>query len=135
MPDATPTEDAPERKSLRILYADDLPGLREVTRLALVADGHAVECVEDGFQARARLEPDLLAFDLVITDHHMPRANGVELVSWLRTVSFPGKILVVTSDLSPPIGDAYRRLHVDRIVYKPTCPSELRETVAALTPA
>ena len=126
------SDNVPPERHLRILFADDLPGLREVTRIALVSDGHAVECVADGLEAMERLSANPNGFDLLITDHHMPGKSGLELVGWLRTLPFPGKILVMTAEMSPDIGKSYRRLRVDGIVHKPVWPSELREAVAEL---
>lgn len=120
------------KKTLRILYADDLPGLRELIRLTLSHDGHAIECVADGHLAMERVGADPSAFDLVITDHHMPDWNGLELVSWLRSLPFAGKILVFTSDKNPGLDEAYHKLHVDGILHKPAPPSELRQAIAQL---
>ena len=131
-PAAAPQEYTSRRKSLRILYADDLPGLREVTCLTLSSDGHVIECVADGREAMAKLAADPAIFDVVITDHHMPGKSGLELVTWLRTLRFPGRIIVMTAELSPAMGEAYRKLCVDGIVYKPAWPSELRQMVAEL---
>jgi CheY-like chemotaxis protein len=125
-------EASPVKKCLRILYADDLPVLREITRLTLERDGHDIECVADGHLAMEKLGSDPDAFDLVITDHHMPDWNGLDLVTWLRSVPFAGKILVFTSDDSVALGEAYQRLHVDRILQKPAMPGVLRQVVAEL---
>lgn len=128
-----PAEESPApKKALRILYADDLPGLRELMRLTLSNDGHAIECVADGHKAMERVGANPGAFDLVITDHHMPDWNGLELVTWLRSVPFSGKILVFTSDKNPSLDEAYHKLHVDGILHKPAPPSELRHAVAQL---
>jgi CheY-like chemotaxis protein len=122
---------APPRKSLRILYADDVRELREVARIALTREGHTIECVADGSLARDRLARDA-AFDLLITDHHMPSMNGLELVGWVRLQAFRGKILVFCSELDPKVAGEYRALQVDAILYKPVYPSTLRATLAAL---
>src|SRR3954467_13837068 len=79
---------------LRILYADDMPELRELLRLALQRDGYTVECASDGLAALNKIAEQQTPFDLVITDHHMPNMEGLELVARLREMSFPGKILV-----------------------------------------
>ena len=129
----SPPPTPPPKRYLRILYADDLVDLRDVMRLALSREGHGVECVEDGRHALDRVLADP-GFDLVITDHHMPRMNGIELVSQLRAVPFRGKILVFSSELSPMIADDYRKLGVDRILYKPVAPSALRELLLELFP-
>lgn len=120
------------KRSLRILYADDMRELREVARIALTREGHLIECVGDGQQAFDRVSADPGAYDLVITDHHMPHVNGIELVTRLRGMQFPGKVLIFCSELSPAISEKYHQLGVDRILYKPVFPSELRQVLADL---
>jgi two-component system, chemotaxis family, chemotaxis protein CheY len=123
---------AQPRKPLRILYAEDMPELRDVARISLERDGHVVECVEDGALALEFIEGDSKSFDLVITDHHMPKLNGLELVAQLRARGFPGKIMIFTSELDREIHGAYQRLSVDRMLFKPVFPSMLRQIVAEL---
>ncbi len=122
---------ASARKPLRILYADDVRELREVARLSLSHEGHTIECVADGSLALARLREDP-AFDLLITDHHMPVLNGLELVTAVRQLPFAGRILVFCSELDPRVAAQYRALHVDAILYKPVFPSTLRATLTAI---
>ena len=120
------------RKPLRILYADDMRELREVARIALSREGHLIECVGDGQQAIDLLSADIAGYDLVITDHHMPHVNGIELVTRLRELNYPGKILIFCSELSAAVTETYHKLKVDRILYKPVFPSELRQVLADL---
>lgn len=122
------------RKPLRILYVEDMPELRDVARISLGRDGHHIECVEDGEPAFALVTANLTAFDLIITDHHMPKMNGLELVVQLRALGFPGKILVFSSELARDVHAAYQRLNVDRIIYKPIFPSALRQVLVDLYP-
>jgi len=128
------SEIGPPKKSIRILYADDMRELRDVARIALTREGHRIECVGDGRQALDRVTAAVAAYDLVITDHHMPHLNGLELVAELRRLPFAGKILIFCSELSPAVNEAYRQLGVDRILYKPIFPSELRRVLAELFP-
>jgi two-component system, chemotaxis family, chemotaxis protein CheY len=123
------------QKILRILYAEDMPELREVARISISRDGHSVECAADGAQAFERITADPRPFDLLITDHHMPNLNGLELVMQLRVFGFPGKILVFSSELSREIHASYQRLNVDRILYKPVFPSTLRQVLGDLYPS
>jgi CheY-like chemotaxis protein len=125
-----PTPNSPKR-SLRIAYADDMPELREVARLSLSREGHVIECFADGLQALARIASDA-AFDLVMTDHHMPRMNGLQFVAELHRIRFPGKIMVFSSELSPDIMKEYEQLGVDRILFKPVFPSTLRQVLDEL---
>lgn len=122
------------KRFLRILYADDVPELRDVARISFSREGHGIECVADGLLAVNRVTADP-HFDLVITDHHMPHMNGLEVVSRLRQMAFPGKIMVFSSDLSSTVAAEYARLNVDRILYKPVYPSVLRQVIAEMFPA
>jgi len=132
MPAPTMTPAATTLKPLRILYADDLRDLRVVLHMALTREGHAIECVADGSLALERLKKDPSAFDLLITDHHMPVMNGLELVTQVRTLPFRGKIVVFSSELSAEVNEAYHALGVDLVLAKPIFPSVLRQVLAEL---
>lgn len=119
------------KRFLRILYADDLRELRDVARISFSREGHGIECVDDGLIALNRIMADP-NFDLVITDHHMPNLNGLEFVRGLRRLAFPGKVVVFSSELDPAVAAEYRKLHVDRVLYKPVFPSVLRQAIAEL---
>lgn len=118
------------KRLLRIIYADDVRELRDVARIALSREGHLIECVSDGQQAFDRISTDPESYDLLITDHHMPLLDGLELVSRIRTLPYTGKILIFSSELSPAVAEAYQELKVDRILFKPVFPSELRQVLA-----
>lgn len=117
---------------LRILYAEDLKALRILAQVMLTRLGHSLECFENGQLAwdRVRVGPD--AFDLIITDHHMPVMNGLELVGLLRTIPFGGRIIVFSSDLDPRTAILYRDLKVDRLLNKPIVSEELRQILTEL---
>jgi CheY-like chemotaxis protein len=117
------------RRVLRILYADDMQELRTIARIALGTEGHVVECVEDGALAYERVAADLNAYDIIISDHHMPNMTGLELVRRLRELGYPGKIIIFSSELSTETADAYQDLEVDRLLFKPIEPSVLRKLV------
>lgn len=125
---ATP-QAAPNRpyKTYRILYADDMHDLRELARLSLGRDGHTVDGVPDGVPALNKVTADPTAYDIVITDHHMVHMNGLELVTRLRALGFPGRIVVFSSELSSEVNEAYKSLNVDAILFKPILPNVLRE--------
>jgi CheY-like chemotaxis protein len=120
-------------RPLRILYADDMKELRELITLVLGRDGHHVDVFPNGNVALERVRnsaPD--HYDLIITDHHMPEMNGLELVQQLRAHPFPGKVVVFSSEISPAIHEKYRQLSVDRILPKPIFPTQLRTTLRDL---
>ena len=123
IPDASP----PSNKALRILFTDDVPELRDITRISLGREGHLVDCAADGDEALAKIIADPSRYDVLITDHHMPRMDGLTLVRGVRALPFPGKIIVFTSSLTAEVEAGYRSLNVDHIVTKPVPPSVFRE--------
>jgi DNA-binding response OmpR family regulator len=104
---------------LSILLAEDERSVAFSISFALKADGHKIEIVSDGEEALSELTRKPGAFDLIITDHSMPRMNGVELVKRLRDTSFRGKIVVLSAHLSAENVAAYAALGVDMVIPKP----------------
>lgn len=124
---------AAARRTLRILYADDVHELRDVAQVSFRREGHQIECYADGALALEKIVADS-NFDLVITDHHMPNMNGLEFVTQLRERRFLGKIMVFSSELSESVARQYLQHKVDRILYKPVFPTVLREVLRELFP-
>lgn len=104
---------------LNILLAEDERSVAFSISFALKADGHKIEIVSDGEEALSELTRKPGAFDLLITDHSMPRMNGVELVKRLRDTAFGGKIVVLSAHLSAENRAAYLALNVDTMIPKP----------------
>ena len=123
---------APAIRPLHILYAEDLKQLRDFMGIMLGREGHTVETADDGSIALERLKSDLQAFDLLITDHHMPRMNGLDLVRRIRATPFAGRIVVFSSEVSDEVNDQYRQLGVDLILPKPIFPATFRELLRDL---
>ncbi len=122
------------RRTIRILYAEDVHELRDLARVVFAREGHSVECAVDGAEALVRLNETPDAYDLLITDHHMPRMNGLQLVKEVRKRTFKGKIMVFSSELNPAVAAAYHELNVDRVLFKPVFPSSLRQTICEMFP-
>jgi len=75
-------EDESEKKTKRILVADDSITVREVERKMLVARGYEVDVAVDGMDAWNTVRAN--DYDLIISDIDMPRMNGFELVSLIK---------------------------------------------------
>lgn len=67
-----------------ILIVDDSESIREVVSFTLEEAGHSVISAIDGEDALARLD-ECEAVDLIITDLHMPKMDGIELIREVRT--------------------------------------------------
>jgi two-component system, chemotaxis family, sensor histidine kinase and response regulator WspE len=64
--------------SPRILVVDDDISIRELSAAVLMPSGYQVDTAEDGAAGWEALHGN--NYDLLITDHNMPRVSGVELV-------------------------------------------------------
>jgi CheY-like chemotaxis protein len=82
------------RKTLRLTYADDMRQLREIVRQSLGHPGRRVESFADSVSALARVKDDPAAFDVFISDHHLPKMTGLEAVREPRRVASGGKIFI-----------------------------------------
>lgn len=85
----------PGKEGKRILLVEDTESIRIKTRDTLVDAGYSVVCAVDGVDALKKLAEHKLLFDLVVSDIEMPRMNGYELVSKLRTIERMKKIPII----------------------------------------
>lgn len=69
-------------KGRRILVVEDEPGIRQVLQAALETAGARCETADDGEAGWTAWQTG--HWDLVLTDHHMPRLTGLELLDRLR---------------------------------------------------
>jgi two-component system chemotaxis response regulator CheY len=85
--------------SATILFADDSPSVRVIVKGLLESAGYqTVEC-EDGQQAINHLSRTPV--DLVITDLHMPNADGIEVIKSAREAHSPNRftpIVMLTTE-------------------------------------
>lgn len=118
------------KKALRILHVDDMRQLCDIVRQSLARDGHLVESFSDGASALARIKEDPKAFDVFISDHHMPKMNGLEVVRELRKIDYRGRIFIFSSEIDEDVNDIYLQLKVDHVLPKPILLPELRQLLA-----
>ncbi len=118
------------KKKLHILAVDDEPAIGESISYALEAPHRKIVVAKDGNDALAKVANE--EFDVVITDHRMPRSGGLELVKKLRQRNYNGRIVVLSAHLSPENIGTYEDLAVDEIVSKPFDFEELRDIVTGL---
>ena len=118
------------KKKLRILGVDDEPLVGASIAYVLEAPNRKIVVARDGREALALATKE--KFDIVITDHRMPRSGGLELVRKLRERNYGGKIVVLSAHLSPENIGIYEELAVDEVIGKPFDSKELRELIADL---
>jgi DNA-binding response OmpR family regulator len=79
---------------LCILVVEDDRNLRQINATVLTHAGYAVDMDEDGDAAREALQAKRC--ELMITDNHMPRLTGIELLNKLRSTPMGLPVIMVT---------------------------------------
>ena len=124
-------EPDPRLKGLRILVADDDPGISRTLQEMLEADGCIVETAENGEQALEALEKS--RFDLLLSDVVMPQMDGHELYLRVRELYPDMPVLMMTAfhyDKDHIIKRS-RMEGLEGVIFKkPVDPDRLRRTIA-----
>ncbi len=116
----------------RILFADDEPGIRFFSEIALSRAGYTVTTVADGQEAWKALETE--TFDLLVTDNQMPYLTGQELVLKVRQHGLELPIIVAASDLEFFLNPDNEWLQVAQLLQKPFDLQQLKEAVNCCVP-
>lgn len=85
----------------RILVAEDEAEVRGYLDIALRSSGFAVELVEDGEEAVARLKENGADYSLLLLDLMMPRKDGIETLREVRQFDTGLPIIMLSSAPSP----------------------------------
>lgn len=113
------SESEGDKKSLRILFADDEPHLQQLIRGDLSRRGYRVTVCPDGMTAVAALEKE--SFDCLLVDIDMPGMNGIEVIEQARELRPEIEIVVMTGKPSQQSAIAALRHQVFDYLTKP-CP-------------
>src|SRR5262245_17630719 len=118
------------KKKTRILAVDDEPVIGESIACLLEGPNRKIAVAANGQDALALVTRQ--KFDVVITDHRMPRSGGLELVRNLRRQNYQGKIVVLSGHLSGDNIGVYEELDVDEVVGKPINFQDLNQIIENL---
>jgi DNA-binding NtrC family response regulator len=113
----------------RILVVDDDSSLRRSVRRALQSAGHDVLEAEDGIAGLALIDGN--ALDLVITDLHMPRADGIAVVAGARSRRSSLPVLMLTGQGTTADCVAAMQAGACDFLIKPFHPDGLARAVTA----
>lgn len=80
----------------RVLVVDDDENCRRMLCLLLIQAGYSVFEACDGLEAMNEMKQR--RFDVVVTDYHMPRLNGLELLMLARVVRPDLPVVFVAGD-------------------------------------
>jgi CheY-like chemotaxis protein len=117
----------------RILVVDDDPAVRQVVAAVLQHTGHQVETAADGEAAWKALLTT--TYDLLVTDHLMPKVSGLALVRLIRVARMALPVIMTSGSMEDALLPRDPWSRVDAFVRKPFTPSELLAVVGRFVPA
>ncbi len=111
----------------RILVAEDDEDIRRLNTEVLVRSGYKVDAAADGAIAWDVLQFN--QYDLLVTDDHMPRMSGVELLLKLHAARRALPVILVSGIMPMEKLKSHPWLQIDATLLKPYTPDELVATV------
>lgn len=113
----------------RILVVDDDAQVRRISAKTLRGFGYEVNTAEDGAAAWEAIQAE--SYDLLLTDHNMPKLTGIELAQnlWAARMTLP----VILASGAPPTDELRQHpwLKFAAILTKPFATGELLAKVKA----
>ena len=117
----------PATLSRRILLVDDDAVIRKVNAEVLRRVGYQTETANDGEAAWGALQAK--GFDLLITDHNMPKVSGVELVQKVRSAQMTLPVILASGAMPAEELNRLPWLQIEARLLKPFTGGELLATV------
>ncbi len=115
---------------MRVLVAEDDPGLRAVLLQGLEENGYQVDAVGRGEDAIDQLK--FYDYDVAVIDWRMPGGSGIDVVRWARQNERPTAILMLTARDTPPDRVEGLDAGADDYLVKPFDFAELLARIRAL---
>jgi DNA-binding response OmpR family regulator len=117
----------------RILIVEDDAAIREINARVLARSGYEVDAAEDGARAWDILQSK--QYDLVVTDNHMPKVTGIELIRKLHEARNVTPVIMATGALPQEELERQPWLQPAALLIKPYTFSELLGTVGRVLSA
>lgn len=116
---------------IKILLAEDTSDLNRALTVVLQHEGYSVDSVFDGEEALERLRSD--AYDTVILDIMMPKADGLEVLSRMRSEGNTVPVLLLTAKAEIDDRVAGLDAGADDYLTKPFAMKELLARIRSMT--
>lgn len=120
---------------VRVLVAEDSPGIARVLAFTLRHHGFDVTLCQDGWEAWQHAQRE--DFDLVLMDEQMPRMTGCELCRNLRAqANYADVPMILLSAKSLELNRHFLKneLGINAVFPKPFSPAELIEAIGRVLP-
>jgi DNA-binding response OmpR family regulator len=106
---------------------EDDSDLRYLNAEVLKQSGYQVDTAEDGASGWRAL--NARRYDVLITDHTMPRVTGLDLIKKLRSEEMQLSVILATGTVPTEELSRYPWLQLDAMLLKPYAAEEMLETV------
>jgi len=130
------TEPAPpthvQGRGRHVMYVDDDQALVFLVTRVLKRKGFVVTAYTDPREARAALQANPLAFDLLVTDYNMPGFSGLDLLREAKEIRPDLPVALASGYVTPEIEHNAMQGGASALIYKPNDVNELCETVQRL---
>jgi CheY-like chemotaxis protein len=113
--------------SHRILVVDDNIDTRQLSVDLLAESGYDVQAVNDGVAGWDALQTS--TYDLVITDNHMPKMSGVDMIAKLRDARIAVPVIMATASLPMHMFEHNPWLKPDAMLERPFSNDDLLAVV------
>lgn len=111
----------------RILVVDDDNRIRDIMEKILTKAGYLVKTACDGESGWTSLQLD--SFDVVLTDHEMPRLSGLDLLRRLRHDGHDVPVILASGNMPLWEADLPRLIQPGTLLQKPFSVAELLAVV------
>jgi PAS domain S-box-containing protein len=115
-----------------ILLVDDESSVRDVARLLLKRLNFEPVIAGDGAEALACVARNMGGFSAVITDMHMPRMDGLELIRAIRALQLDVPVMVCSGRLDGTERDELAQFNVNTVLAKPFNEQQLAKALNEL---
>lgn len=116
---------------MKILIVEDEPSISRIIKSGLSKSGHVVDVVEDGIEAKNRVE--IYDYDIVILDIMLPGADGQEICAHIRNLGLNSKIIMLTAKDDIDSKVSCLNVGADDYMTKPFSINELDARIRALS--
>jgi len=101
----------------RVLVVDDDFHIRELIAVSLSGVNYKVDTAKDGAEAWEVLND--VNYDLLITDHKMPRVTGFELIRKLRSANMTLAVILMSGTMPTEEIERHSGLRIEAMLAKP----------------
>lgn len=120
-------EQAAARSRTRLLVIDDDQLMRKLLARVLTSKGYDVTLAQDGAHARELIATQ--TFDLVLTDVHMPKVDGIAVLRQIREQDPDLPVILFTASPSAETAIGALQLRATAYLTKPIDPARLLDEV------